>query len=154
MVNCEMCGSDVNSVVNIRVAGSIVRACSSCKSMGKEVDGPSVGQSSHTFYKKSRNNLGEESVVENYASILSSAISRKGLNTHQAARLTNIKESTLNKFLTSKLKPDVDIAKRLERFFEITLLERVSGGSVDSFINDDKSSNLTLGDMIRDQLNK
>lgn len=155
MGTCELCGKQSEKLFDIRVAGTDMKACSACKGMGKSLE-PSPNKY-HTFRHNVKGQNIEE-VVSNYVSIINSALSKKGLNIHQLARAVNIKESTLNKYMTSKLKPDVSDARRLEKFLEVELLEEFEGGSssVEDVMIDEgeSSSGSTLGDLIEKQLKK
>jgi putative transcription factor len=152
MAVCELCGSQSQALTPIKVAGSTMSVCNSCKSMGKEQFST---QKSHTFKRRIHEKTQEE-VVSNYSSMINSALAKKGLQIQQLARMLNIKESTLNKFFTGKIKPDIETAKKLERFFEIRLVEEVSSSSQnfseDVFLDDDDNSSLSLGDLIKKQM--
>ena len=102
MVACEMCGTDSSGLKEVRIAGTQMRVCNNCSRHGVSTeDKPAV---SRTFYKKSRGEEIEFEVVENYASLVNSELGKKGINSHQLARAINVKESSLHKYLSSKIK--------------------------------------------------
>lgn len=150
MTVCELCGSKTDSkLVLVKIAGSTMNVCTKCKGLGKPVDMPKAH--SHLFLHKKKEEVKLE-VVPNFASIINSVMARKGLNIHQLARALNIKESTLNKYLNSKIRPDVETAQRIEKFFDIKLTkeyERDEPRYEDALLDkDEKSSSTTLGDLI------
>lgn len=152
MGTCELCGSQTEKLFAIRVAGTDMKVCSNCRSMGKSLE--TAPSKMHTFRHNVKNQKIEE-VVSDYVKIVSSAISKRGLNLHQLARAVNIKESTLNKYMTSKLKPDVADAKKLEKFLEINIIEEVeNSSSYEDLLVDEKESSAgsTLGDLLEKQL--
>ena len=153
MATCELCGEVVDSTTTVRVAGSNMQACNKCKKLGKEVEEKKQNNLSYSFRKRKKEGEVELNVIENYSSIINSALAKKGLNIHQLARMLNIKESTLNKYFTGKIKPDVQTAQRLEKFFEISLLEEKEAVNIEELMsNDEDSSSLSLGDMIKKQM--
>ena len=119
MVSCEMCGEQVNSLSNITVAGTAMQVCRNCTNLGKEVQ---EQKKAHTFYRKQKGENTVEEVVENYASLINSALARKNLNHHQLAMALNIKESNLNKYLSNKLKPDLETIKKIATYLEINFI--------------------------------
>lgn len=153
MAVCELCGKIVDKTITIQVAGTNMQSCMSCKGLGKEVDVAPQGKNAHSFYRRKKANviLG---VVDNYSSILNSALARKGFNIQQLGRAVNIKESTLNKYFTGKLKPDVDTSRKLENFLEITILEEKEEVNPQDFLDDstEDSSSLSLGDLLKKQM--
>lgn len=154
MGTCELCGDIVDTTTTIKVAGSNMQACNKCKALGSEVNRDTVASASHSFKKRTREGSVELEVISNYASVINSALAKKGLNIHQLARMLNIKESTLNKYFTGKIKPDITVARRLETFFEITILEHREAQDLSDLMvnNRDENQELSLGEMIRKQM--
>lgn len=151
MVTCEMCGSTANSLFTVKIAGSNMSVCNSCKKMGKEVVNYD-DYISHTFKRRSKTKITEE-VIPNFASKVQSAMAKKGLNVHQLARVVNIRESSLNQYLAGKIKPDILEAKKLEKFLDIILIEEVENDViVTSNImtsEDERLSGNTIGDLLK-----
>lgn len=156
MVTCEMCGNETSVLTSIKTAGSNMSVCNSCKNMGELVHKPK--QTTHTFKRTKKNGESHYEVVNNYVSIIHSAMGKKGLNMTQLARATNIKESTLQNYLKETIKLDVDTARRIQKFLEIKIVYECSNEedvNSDDFIVDDKNSGaLSLGDLIKQQMNK
>ena len=131
MGTCELCGNDVLNLIKVKVAGTEMKVCNSCKFMGRQLNVESKGPNSHSFYRKKKENI-DLIVVDNATSLINSILAKKGLNIKQLARMSNIRESTLNKYLSSKIPLDLMTAKKLENFFDIVLTKEVEGGSVNS----------------------
>ena len=149
MVSCELCGKETNSLTSIKVAGSTVRACSSCRHLGKRVQ--EQGPQSHTFKKTKKTYAPTQEVVSNYAQAIQQGLSKKNINTHNLAKTLNIKESSLQKYLTSKVKPDLEVAKKIQTFLEITLIVEQNEPSPDAYFLEEKASDdePTLADLIK-----
>ena len=152
MGTCEMCGSDSSSLRDARVAGTEMKLCANCSKHGNIVEDRTAV--SRTFYKKRRGEEIEFDVVENYASLINSELSKRNLNSHQLARAVNIKESSLHKYLSNKIKIDVLSAKKIETFLEITLTRQVESVNVSDYIEEEiqEDTSSSLGDLLMKQL--
>lgn len=153
MTTCEMCGSDSNSLTTIKVAGSTMNVCNSCRNMGNQVDG--VGKGAHTFKRNVKSEI-VEIIVSSYQSDIQKAMNKRGIDVHQLARAINIKESTLTNYIQGKIKPALTDAKKIQHFLTIKLIEIVESSAVDEdFMAEEKSSgSMSLGDLIKQQLDK
>lgn len=151
MVTCELCGKDVTKVIPVKVAGSIMQACANCERMGSSIENKSSDMG-HTFYKRKKQDNLTLDVIPNYSPVLNSALAKKGITLHHLARALNIKESTLNKYFTNKLKPDVLTAKKLENYLGIKLLEEFTSENIDKYMDtsekDSSDESLSLGDLL------
>ena len=157
---CELCGKNTENLCRIKVAQSEMKACSSCKSMGKEVRSRTNNQVlNYKFNKRKRESISYE-IVENYSSLLNKALSRKGIVLKQLARAINIKESTLNKYFTGKIKPDNIISRKLENYLDISLLQEAVETRVENYLVDENEdedidqAGMSLGDLLKVQLEK
>lgn len=158
MATCEFCGKVTSNVTTIKVAGTNMQACNDCKHLGKSTS--NLNQKlAHSFrYKKKTEPTYE--IKNNYTSLLKSAMSKKGINLHDLAKTLNIKESSLNQYLSGKIKPDIQTARRLERYFEISITNQLETLENSTYNEDEildstnSSSGLSLGDLLKDQLNK
>ena len=151
MAYCELCGSETQTLTNAIIAGSNMKICKNCLPHGKVVDS---GPGSHNFYKKKRNSDAAEELVSDYIKTIQRAMQKKGLNAHHLARATNIKESEVNQYLSNKIKPDINTAKRIEKYLEISILGEGGGGDNVINYNDVGNTSLTLGDLIEKQMKK
>lgn len=154
MVICELCGKEISNPTRIEIAGTKMYACSSCKKMGKSLNEKNNGPSSHSFYRKKRE-TNEKEVISNATSIINSNLAKKGLNVQQLARILNIKESTLNKILSNKINLDLNIAQKLENYFEISLTQEAQGNNINTedFMQDEeKVEQSNLGDLLMQKL--
>ncbi len=152
MKSCEMCGDEVNTLTSIKVAGSLMQVCNSCKSMGSVVSNNNDNYS-HTFKKRIKTNV-VENIVSDYASEIQKGLNKKGLNLHQLAMAVNIKESSITNYLKGNIKPAISDAKKIGHFLEISLVEEVdsSSSNEDYFSQEDSSGSLSLGDLIKKQM--
>jgi len=153
MAICELCGRETSSLTKINAAGSIVKACDNCKSMGKVLDVEKNINQKHSFYKRKKETT-EYEVMHNASSIVNSNIAKKQLTIQQLARQLNIKESSLNKILSGKVSFDLGTARKLETFFEVKLTQEVeeSNFNIEDVMSDDKEEDNNLGSMLMKKL--
>jgi uncharacterized protein (TIGR00270 family) len=152
MASCEMCGGDA-SLQPVKVAGSLMKLCSSCSVHGKSLQNETTSVS---FYKRKKE-VKEYQINDDAIETIQKKLSQKGWDVHQLARAISIKESTLQKYMTKKLKLDLENARKIEKFLEISLVSEVSSQSIEDFIEDEdtlESQAPSLGDMLKEQLNK
>lgn len=153
MASCELCGKSNVNTKPVKVAGTVMNVCSLCNSFGSSME--KKGPISHTFYKKVKE---EENLVvcKNYSSLISSTLAKKNLTLHHLAKALNIKESTLNKAISGKIHLELETARRIEKFLEITLIEDAQPVRVDDYLLGEKEEEVSnsLGDLLKKKLNK
>lgn len=155
MESCELCGK-VASLSKAKVAGTTMELCSSCRSHGVLENKTPKSK----VFRKTSKGMSSEFVVSNFHEVISSALQKKGLNSHQLAKAINLKESSLHKFLTGKLSPDIETAKRIGAFLEVNVIETAPSSSemeefiVDEDDQDDEEVTNSLGDLLKEQLQK
>jgi uncharacterized protein (TIGR00270 family) len=154
MAICELCGNEVGKLYMVKIAGSTSRACDNCKGLGKVVE-EDKGPKSHSFYRRTKHQT-KEVVIDDYASIVSSTIAKKGLTVKKLADISNIKESSLTKYLSGKIHIDVGTARKLEKALGVSIVETVEEVEVneEDFMSDEGSGGLSLGDLIKKKLGK
>ena len=86
-------------------------------------------------------------VVSNYGSLIKNAREKMGLKQEELAKKLNEKESIIQKIETANFKPGMKLAKKLERFFGIKLIEEVEVEKVK--IKKESSESFTLGHFIK-----
>ena len=145
---CEMCGKET-SLVKVQIEGSILLTCLSCAKHGLILE--EFAQTTNTPKKYSKqNNLIEkeetiEVIVQDFPQRIKQAREKKNLQQNEVARQLAIKESIIHKLESGKLEPSLDIARKLERFFNIKLVQQ--------YVNDYKHQkqntlSFTIGDLL------
>jgi putative transcription factor len=150
-MQCEMCGSD-SMLFLTKVEETKLKLCKKCSSYGQVLRPiqniiQSRSQTSPVFVKKEGP---EEDIVEDYPEIIRRAREKKEMKQEDLAKGINEKESIIHKLETGHMKPSIALAKKLERFLDITLIEEIAGiAGQGSFNQQNRSDTLTLGDMIQ-----
>ena len=169
MANCGMCGSE-GQLYLTEIEGTKMRVCKECSGFGKVIQTPgqasSQGRSGYTggpaakrvLHRRVRNAIADdapelvEMIVGNYSTVIRSKREKLGMTQKEFARHINEKESVLQNLEKSKLEPSLELAKKLQKILDITLIEEVEENP-NPVINTDaeggSSTEFTLGDFIK-----
>lgn len=148
MVTCELCGDSAISVTLTKIAGTNMKVCDKCKNMGKSLE-PQKDQE-HIFRHRLKEEDAKIEVISDFSQKINSAMQKKSLNLHQLAKSTNIRESTINKYITNKIKPDLENARKIEKILDIKLTEEFKNNNIsDNFNVKEDNTPKTLGDLMQ-----
>ena len=157
---CDMCSSQ-EKTYKIEVEGSILNVCEKCASFGKVVRKiiPEMPEKKQKQVQKAAKKLAEEKskketetvqiITPNFSLIIRKAREKLGLKQEELAKKIAEKESVIHKLESGSIIPAIPLARKLEKFLRISLVETIE---VDSHETSDKRSSsegLTLGDLIR-----
>ncbi len=153
---CEMCGAPIKGrAYRVTIEGATMILCGRCYAKISASPGSAVpvnvqsaGSRKMLAQKKTvrRHGRVEYEVVDDYADRIRNARVKMGWTIAALARRVMERESVLKRIESGKLRPTIDLAKKLEKVLGITLLEPVveelgeaveRGGRVE----------LTLGDL-------
>ncbi|MBN2454843.1 TIGR00270 family protein [Candidatus Woesearchaeota archaeon] len=146
MALCEMCGKD-EELVKASVEGVILNVCRNCGKFGKII---AVLKPAPKAVKREKPKEAEkevvESVVPGYSGLIKMKREKLGLKQEELAKRLSEKESLLHKIESGKTVPSITLAKKIEKFLKISLVEvkeeealPLRGGKAD----------VTLGDMVK-----
>lgn len=150
-MQCEMCGTDTN-LVKTSIEGSELNVCNKCANFGKIINKPRTivfKPKPATFNKNSSLTL---SIIPNYASVIKSKRESLELNQEDLAKKLNEKWSVIQKIESNSFKPSFDLARKLERFLKIELVEQIKEEQIENIKQ--SSEVFTLGDIIKQKLIK
>jgi putative transcription factor len=152
---CEMCGREVvdSDLYYARIEGSIIKVCELCKGYGEVIKKVKIKQ----VYQDEKRVISlpklqpeeEEMVVENYAELIKNAREKKGVKQEDFAKQINEKESLIHKIETSHMEPSIELAKKIQHFLGIRLVEEVKIQDYKSLNPKGKADELTIGDVIK-----
>lgn len=168
MAYCEMCGRPVRDEKLLRtmfIEGALLRVCESCyqkivkkatpesllKAMAKaSAQQRRVSTSRWSKTRIPRRILEEEfEVVPDYAKRIREARERLGWTTKVLAEKVREKESVIRRIESGRLKPPIDLARRLERILGIKLLEPVVEEPIKYSGGPSGEDYFTIGDLIQ-----
>jgi len=144
-----MCGISTERLSDVVVEGTMLKVCERCKSYGDVVG---VEKPRNLEVSKIPRKIYVEEpvvfVIEGAGRIIKEARENNGLKQQQLAKMVGLKESMIHKIETSMIKPELNVAKKLEKILGIHIIEGYSDTSkgVQFNLNDE---NLTVGDLIK-----
>jgi len=158
---CEMCGAPIiKEAYKIRIESSTLTVCKKCYSRASTAPGSSEilsvqapgGSRPKAAAKYKTKRQGERyrverDVVDDYPTLVRRAREKLGLTTAELAVRVREKETVIKRIESGKLRPTLDLAKRLEKALGIKLIEQVSSEEKPSTIGESGKPELTLGDL-------
>jgi len=173
---CEMCGTEAPLKTAV-IEGSEMRVCPDCLEYGEEKtepqqgSGPSSGGASPTPSTSSspsssggssgggsskRQDLDtEEVLVEDYGQRIREARQTADLTVEELSDELNEKRSLISKTEARDHHPRDELVTKLERELDIDLMEEVeSGGSRQTAGSSGSSGPVTLGDLIKEEMDE
>ena len=154
---CEICGSEVRHLRTVVVDRATLDVCDRCSRFGKPVEArprpdkaPKV-QRRATGSKKASigRNTADFDVIDGYGAQIRSARERKGLTQEDLGKKVSEKSSTIHRLESETLAPSIALARKLERFLKITLLEKAGLEEDIATSVHSTNDNITLGEVIR-----
>lgn len=132
MASCEICGIQIlEKVDRVYVEGNLLTVCKSCSKRGK----PSSYQQNiqKTGFPRPKKIVKTEKItfddtrilVSNLSEVIRKSRMTRGLTHEQLGLTLNERASLLRKIESGSIKPDEELAKKLERFFRIPLYTEV-----------------------------
>ncbi|MDT7892199.1 MAG: multiprotein bridging factor aMBF1 [Thermoproteota archaeon] len=149
---CEICGKEIQKPITIRVNKTYLKVCDSCKIIGEVVENKPIEMRKvikkmpTPQYKTLKIPQVEVSIREDFATEIRKAREKMGMTQDMLASLVGEKLSTLKKIEAGKLKPTIELAKKLEKVLKITLLEMES--FEEKTVSKKSEQDITLGDIV------
>ncbi|HOI18732.1 MAG TPA: multiprotein bridging factor aMBF1 [Candidatus Woesearchaeota archaeon] len=151
---CELCGKNVEELYKTVVEGSTLSLCKECSSFGKVIAKETNTPKEHlrpqieksTITQKRTVEETNEFIVKNYSKLISLARQRLGIKQEDAAKKLSEKVSILHTLETGKREPSIPLARKLENFYGIKLVEISKEEKIEN--TKSKSEGITLGDII------
>ena len=152
MAICEVCGKETEEVYCTEIEGTKMDACAKCSKFGKVLYVPkpktelSLSSKESLKGKKVEKEAPEQKIVNNYAKIVRQIREKLSLTQEDFAKKINEKESLMKGIESGKVIPTFDLAGKLEKMFNIVLIETVEEDKPET--GSSGSKDFTLGDMI------
>ncbi len=149
-MHCELCGKETGLFKAV-VEGTELKVCKECAKFGKIIR--SIGPPVNEKKKKQEIEIEEEpeiidAIVPDYAEKVKKARESSGLKQEGLAKRINEKESVIHKVETGHYEPNIALAKKLERFLKINLVEEQKIEKEKKPKTAVSGSGFTIGDMI------
>jgi putative transcription factor len=151
---CEMCSSK-NVAFKIDVEGSRLSVCEKCASYGRVIGKiaaplPAKEKKKSTLAEAAPQKKTEtvQLIKADYAKTVKAAREKTGLTQEEFSKRISERESVIHKIESGHMKPDMELARKLERALKISLIDQVE---VEPAAQEEKkkgSDGLTIGDLI------
>ena len=141
-MNCELCGLK-SAALNADIEGTMMNVCRDCSRFG-------TVQKSVRIVVKPDKLQAEEPIlilVSEFGSIVKRAREKLGLRQDEMAKRLNERESLLHQIESEHFKPNISLARKLEKALGIKLVEHYEERHETS--KKSKSDGFTLGDFIK-----
>ncbi|MBT3303882.1 TIGR00270 family protein [Candidatus Woesearchaeota archaeon] len=150
-MECDMCGSS-EQLFKTQVEGSMLTVCSQCAKHGTVISRVKTEEEVQRETKRvNRKVVVEdepvETIVTNYSSLIKKARESKNMTQEEVAKKINEKESVLHHAENAEGSLSIALARKLERFLGIKLVEFESYEYEPE--KQAESGALTIGDMIK-----
>jgi len=158
-MQCEMCGSEPDSgLLRVKVEGSVINVCERCARYGEVIakvrEAPVLTKAEERAKKQTRqatpvDQEGEVVFVisADYAEKIKGGREKLGLKQEELAKKLNERDSLLSKIETGTMEPSIKLARKLERFFNIKLIEEHKEEG--KILAKEKGNQTTIGDLAR-----
>ena len=146
---CDMCGSD-KRLYKAEVEGTMLNVCEACAKFGQvkgPVPRPVMRKKEFKPVKPISQDQLLQRIVEDFSEIIKTKREKLGLKQEDFAKKIKEKESLIHKIETGNFRPSMKLARKIEKFLKVTLVEQMSDSPV--AIGKSKTEAFTLGDFIR-----
>lgn len=150
-MECDMCGSS-EQLFKTEVEGSMLNVCSQCAKyctvISRVKTEEEIQKEEERFTRKTvKADEPVETIIQNYSTLIKQAREKKGLKQEEVAKKINEKESVLHHVESGKGSLSIALARKLERFFNIKLVELENYDYTPEKHSDD--GEVTIGDLIK-----
>jgi putative transcription factor len=147
MGTCDMCGAE-SYLLKARIEGTELNVCKNCSKYGKVLERPRTTRKPKFKRPEPKPEPAVmQLVVEDYSNLIKKAREKMDLKQEELAKKLNEKESLIHHMESGEFKPSIALAKKLERFFHIKLIEKYEEKS--EFSARRKAEDVTIGDFIK-----
>ncbi|MBI4159018.1 TIGR00270 family protein [Candidatus Woesearchaeota archaeon] len=149
MPACHICGASRERLVKSLIEGTSVSVCENCAKFGRTIE-----NSVKRIKKTATSKVEEIDIIEDdYFLKIKNARERKGLTQDELAKILAEKESSLHHIEAGKLKPTIELAKKIEKTLGISIISKdYAGGNVVKKLKSDAP--MTIGDLIKSKHDK
>jgi len=141
-----MCGSDKN-LSNAVIEGVMLTVCENCAKHGRVVKISRIEQKQKKEVKIRTESEITYEIITDYYSKIKNAREKLGLKQDELALKISEKASELHNLESGKLKPSFNLARKLEKFLNIKLIEEIKEEKPSKINFNDNE--ITIADLIK-----
>ena len=148
MATCELCGKQ-GQIVSALIENVQMDVCISCAKFGQVLHRKSVDT---IFHKKQIQAMPKReepqlSIIENYGEQIRKKRESLGIKQIDLARMVAERESIIQKMENNQFEPSLDLAKKLEKYLKIKLVEEIKDDL--KIATAEKTEGFTLGHFVK-----
>ena len=143
---CDMCGVEAG-LYKTRIEGTMLTVCSGCVKYGEIIAKVEDPAKPTVSAPKSKRPEIIQLISSDYSAIIKNKREEMGLKQKEFAKRIAEKESVIHKLESKHMKPSIDLARKLERFLNVKLIEQYEEKS--KAAKTTENSKFTIADFIR-----
>ena len=140
---CELCGR-ASQLKKAMVEGVLLQTCFNCSQHGNTMNNTSPNKREKVISRQQP----ELKIINNFSRIINSKREELHLTIGEFSKLINERESVVAKWIAGSLKPNLDIAAKLQKKLKLRLVEQEAIEASTLHSQPQRSEELTLGDLI------
>ena len=145
-MTCDMCGKDTK-LFKVKIENAIMNVCEKCSKFG-EILSEIVKEEKEPIKKKIEKEI-IEIIKDGYGLMIKKAREKMGLKQEELAKKIKEKTSVIHKLENELIEPNLELAKKLEKFLRIKLIEYYE--DKESKVESTDSGEITIGDLLNDK---
>ena len=124
-INCELCGKTEDNLLRAIIESVELNVCKACSKFGKALSSvrKDIPREQQKRFAEQPKEEKIELIVEDYPDLVKKKRESMGLSQKDFAIKLNEKESTLHHIETGHLEPSLALARKLEKFLNLKLVE-------------------------------
>ena len=151
-MQCDICGKEAR-LFRAKVEDTVVSVCEGCASFGEVIgrvaESPLITKTQQAQQRVIQKEEPREQVIEGFSAIIKNKREALGLKQVDFAKRINEKDSLVHKIETGAIVPPIELARKIERFLGIKLVEVVKEEKVPAGGKPGRPDELTLGDALK-----
>ena len=150
MPSCEMCGREYSTLMRAKIEGAILDVCDSCAMKGTVVDIPGMAGVRNALAAPPEREIKVplDEVVSGFGKIIRDARVKKEWDVKKLAEVLHAKESLMHKIENEKIKPDMELAHRIEHALHVHIIQK-GDSAEDVKEGSGAKGGMTLGDFVK-----
>ncbi len=150
-MQCDLCGAKTENLFRAIVEGTELNVCKDCAKYGKVIEKKPIKPvvEKKEYVKKPIESEKEviQVIVPDFAQRIKKKRESLGLKQKEFAKKISEKESLIHNIETESFKPSIILARKLEKFLKIKLVEEYEEEHKKS--SETKPDEFTIGDLIK-----
>jgi len=148
-MQCDLCGAETENLFRAIVEGTELNVCKDCAKYGKVIEKKPIKEETKKQLTKTIEPEKEiiQVIVPDFAQRIKKKRESLGLKQKEFAKKISEKESLIHNIETGSFEPSISLAKKLERFLKIKLIEEYEEEHKKG--SKTKTGGFTVGDLIK-----